>query len=126
MLTREAILSADDLKTEKVAVPEWGGHVFVKTMTGTEKDNFESGLVNADGKVSVRDIRARMVAAVTVDEVGNALFTDSDINAISGKSAAALDRIFAASKKLNAVTDEDVEELGKHSGQAQAGDSISD
>jgi len=126
MLTRDEILSADDLKKEKVPVPEWGGHLFVKTQTGAEKDNFESSLVDSKGKVSVKNIRARMVAQVAVDEDGKRLFSDADAEALGKKSAAALDRVFAVAKRLNGISDEDVEELGKLSEQTQGDDSISD
>ncbi len=33
ILSKEAILSADDLPREIVSVPEWGGQVYVRTMT---------------------------------------------------------------------------------------------
>ena len=34
VLTKSQILEADDIKHESVFVPEWGGKVFVQTMTG--------------------------------------------------------------------------------------------
>ena len=42
LLTKDAILQAQDSKLEKLEVPEWGGHVFIKSMSGTERDNFEA------------------------------------------------------------------------------------
>ena len=36
LLSKEQILKSDDLKSEIVAVPEWGGDVKVRVMTGTE------------------------------------------------------------------------------------------
>jgi hypothetical protein len=41
-LTRDSILNAKDLKKELVKVPEWGGEVYVRCMTGSERDAFES------------------------------------------------------------------------------------
>ena len=37
MLTRDAILNAADLKTEAVPVPEWGGDVLVRGLTGVSQ-----------------------------------------------------------------------------------------
>ena len=54
ILNKAAILAAEDLKTETVAVPEWGGEVRVRTLTGTERDAFESGLVAEGGKAQPR------------------------------------------------------------------------
>ena len=42
-LTKDAILKAEDLPTEKVPVPEWGPgqSVTVRTMSGDERDRYE-------------------------------------------------------------------------------------
>ena len=34
LLTRDAILAAADIQTETVPVPEWGGEVAVRPLTG--------------------------------------------------------------------------------------------
>jgi len=46
-LNKEQILRADDLKTEEVDVPEWGGSVRVRVLTGTERDAFESSIYDS-------------------------------------------------------------------------------
>ncbi len=41
-LSKDAILAAKDTKLSgEISVPEWGGSVYVKTLTGTERDAFE-------------------------------------------------------------------------------------
>lgn len=130
MLNREQILKANDLKTETVAVPEWGGDVLVRMMTGTARDKFEEQTFSAGRKkggkseVSFDNIRARLVAAVVVDEEGNLLFTSSDIAELGKKSAAALDRIFTVAQRLNGFTKEDIDELAKNSETGPEEDSI--
>src|SRR5262245_31934728 len=109
LLTREKILTAPDLHTERVAVPEWGGDVLVKTMTGTERDAWETQLLDEDGK---KNVRARMVAAVCVDETGALMFVPSDIEALGRKSTKALTRVFRAAARLNGLTVEEEKELG--------------
>ena len=51
MLTREQILQSDDLPCETVPVPEWGGEVQVRTMTGTDRDAFEASLIGKEGRL---------------------------------------------------------------------------
>ena len=75
-------------------------------------------------KDRVDNIRAVLVAMAVVDEDGNRLFTDKDVKALAKKSAAAMDRIFAETQKLNAVSDEDVEEMAKNFEETQ--DELSD
>ena len=45
VLTREQILKADDMTTERVPVPEWGGEVLVKSLTGRQRDEFEGSMI---------------------------------------------------------------------------------
>jgi hypothetical protein len=118
ILTREAILEASDINVELVDVPEWGGAVYVRTMTGAERDAFEATMVEKRGKdfeVNLRNLRAKLAAFTVVDEHGNRLFSEEDIQILAGKSAAALQRIFNVASRLSGVSAEDVQELAKNS-----------
>ncbi len=113
-LSREAILSADDLPRELVAVPEWGGDVYVKTLGGTERDAYEQSLIKGKGRkreMSLDDARAKLCAASICDENGTVLFTERDVGALGRKSSKALDRVFAVAQRLSGISDADVEEL---------------
>lgn len=126
-LSREAILEADDAVVEVVAVPEWGGHVRVKGMTGTERDSFESSLVQNKGKKSqytdTRNIRAKLASLTLVDGNGERMFSVKDVNRLGQKSAAALDRVFSMAQKLSKITDQDLEELAGNSEEDRSDDS---
>lgn len=106
-LDRSAILAADDLKREEVPVPEWGGSVFVRMLTGAERDRLEADILENPG----RNVRARIVAACACDDAGKLLFGAADLAALGSKSGSALDRIFARAARLNRITKKDVEEL---------------
>ena len=122
-LTREQILNANDLKTEEVNVPEWGGTVVIKMMTGKQRDAFEASLMGEvdpknpkSQKMVYNNIRAKLVAMSIIDPATKELmFNVADVEVLGTKSAAALDRVFTASQKLSGVTEEDVEELVKNS-----------
>lgn len=116
-LSRDEILGAIDSRLVKVDVPEWGGHVFVRSMTGLERDTFEGEtalLRKNDPSKKVPAIRARLLARVMVDEEGKRLFTDTDIPNLANKSAKALDRLFAVAESLSGMTMADLEELAKN------------
>ena len=117
-LKREQILSFDDLKTEEVDVPEWGGTVVIKMMSGKERDAFEASIVEMKGSkqsYKFENIRAKLVQKTVIDPETKALmFTVGDIEALGNKSAAALDRVFSVAQKLSKITSEDVEELAKN------------
>lgn len=114
LLSRDEILQAPDLPTERVYIPEWNGEVLVRGLTAAERDAFEQSIVETRGKntrMNLRNIRAKLVALCVVDEQGNRLFSDEDAELLGKKSAAALNRIFEVAQRLSGLTPADVEEL---------------
>ena len=117
LLTRQEILSIRDIRTEIVFVPEWGGSVKIKAMTGKERDAWETALFQIDGKdvkMNKENLRAKLVALTVVDEAGQRLFTEADVEALGSKSASALDRIYQASQKLSGLAPDDIKEMEKN------------
>jgi hypothetical protein len=111
-LCREAILNANDIKTEEVKVPEWGGVVLVKGLTGLEKDRYDQSVYNVkDGNVNYTNMRAKLVALSICGEDLKPIFATADIEALGQKSAAALNRVFEVAQRLSAA---EVEELEKN------------
>lgn len=128
VLTKDQILKADDLKVEKLTVPEWGGDIFIKVMSGAERDGFEAGCFVGRGKdrrENFQNLRARLVAICIVDEEGKRMFNDAEAMLLGQKSAPAIDRIFTKCQEFNGLTQKDVEELTKNSDSDPSGGSPS-
>src|SRR5258708_37026419 len=100
-LSRDDILKAEDTAPEEVPVPEWGGTVLVRGMTGKERDQFEVSLAEesagagqvqrgrAGGRPPGRNLvnmRAKIVARGVRDHDGNRLFSDAHIPALWEKT----------------------------------------
>lgn len=117
LLNKDSILAADDLKTEDVDVPEWGGSVRLRMLTGGERDKFEADSMKTNKKgnpeMNLVNMRARLVALCAVDEGGKRMFGDSEVTKLGAKAATAINRLFDAARKLNGMTEEDVEELAE-------------
>ena len=130
VLDRRSILDTTDLKREYVDVPEWGGTVIIRALTGSERDAYEAEIVGSDGgtsrKFNLANIRARLVARTVIDESGKRLFLDADIPVLGGKSAAVLDRLFTVAQRLSGLSQADVKELADQMGKDQNDDSGSD
>lgn len=127
-LKREDILKAQDLPRKSVDVPEWGGSVLVRGLSGVERDAFEASVVSQEGKrqvVNMKNLRARLVALACVDEEGKALFAPEDAEALGKKSASALERVFKMAQKLSGMTEDDMKELSEGFKPAQSGGSTS-
>jgi len=108
---RSRILAADDIKIEKVAIPEWGGDYYIKIISGTDRDAFEDSYAEQKMKA----FRVRFLVLCLCDEKGERLFTETEIPQLGEKSAAVLDRLFAECMKLNRFSKEDVDDLAKNS-----------
>ena len=118
ILNRTEILNVNDIVIEEVHVPEWGEDaiVYVKGMTGAERDKFESSLVVLRGKsqtLNMANIRAKLASLTICDENGKRLFSEQDVQVLSQKSASALQRVFVVAQKLSRIGDEDIEELAE-------------
>lgn len=116
LLSRDQILSADDMTFRDVPVPEWGGDVRIRMLSASERDAFEASTVEikrGQQKMNVQNIRARFLALCIINEAGELQFTAADIPLLGKKSSAALQRVWNVAQELNAVTDHDIEELAE-------------
>lgn len=109
VLSKTAILEAQDLKFQDVEVPEWGGTVRVRTMSGAERDAMGAAMVDEGGKVDMHLYRVRLLAMCIVGEDNQRMFSDADVGALAQKSAVALDAVFQVADKLNSITAASVE-----------------
>lgn len=125
ILNRDEIVDVVDIKTEYVDVPEWGGTVAMRELTGAERDAFEAQMVkviNGRREADMSNLRAKLVAACLVnEETGDRLFDDKTINQLGNKSAAALDRLFRVAQRMNGMDGQ--EEQQKNSSPAPSASS---
>lgn len=129
ILSKADILGCHDMRIKTVEVPEWGGSVRLRSLTGAERDAFEALLVkDIDGKrvPDLANLRAKLLAATIVDEEDRQIFSAGDIASLGKKSAVALDRVFNVAQRLNGMSADAVEEAAKNSDSAPAGASTSD
>ncbi|WP_422923750.1 hypothetical protein [Singulisphaera sp. PoT] len=120
-LKRDQILSAPDLAHEIVEVPEWGGKVMVRCMTGAEREKFEASYL----ELGMKEFRARLAAATICDENLNRIFTYEDIELLQTKSALALERVMNVSLRLSKLRKQDMEQAEGNSGASPSADSSS-
>lgn len=106
---RSRILAANDIKIEKIAIPEWGGDYCVKIISGTDRDAFEESYAEQKMKA----FRVRFLVLCLCDEKGTRLFKDEDAGELGKKSSVVINRVFESAWKINAFTPEAVEALGK-------------
>lgn len=113
-LKRDAILAANDLPRELLSVPEWGGEVYVRGMTGAERDKLEFKLAQRRKAGKSTRFRASLAVATVCDENWNPIFGPEDVDAIDSMPAAGLGRVADVAMRLSGIGAEDAEELEKN------------
>lgn len=132
LLDKKALLTKEVLDKVKVDLGK-GDFVYVRQMTGRERDKFEQTLIkenkNAEGgfEKALDDFRAKLAVCTICDADGNLLLTPADAPTLSQcMSAARLEKIVSQAQELNKISEEDREKIVKNSSGDQVASSPSD
>ncbi len=133
-LGREQILDADDSVVKEVKVPEWRDPktgeetVLVKALSGKERANYLGSIMQIRGtrtEPNMANLQAKLCARSIVDEKGQRVFSDADINALGEKSGAALERVFSVASEISGLSDQDIADAVGKSESTPSDDSTS-
>lgn len=113
LLSFDQIVGTDDISHKDVEVKEWGGTVRLKQLTSGQRDAWEAKFVVNKDKPEryLQNLRADLVARCLVDEDGKRLFDDKQVAKLADKSPIVVNLLFEEARKLNGLSDADVEEL---------------
>lgn len=112
-LTAEAILSADDFIFADVECPEWDGDVRVRSLSGGQRSIITQRLKDGDNE----NLEELLCVMCMVDEDGNRIFSNKDVDALRKKSNAPISRIAKKIMEISGIGDssEAVDEAKKNS-----------
>lgn len=129
LLTKEMILKAQDFEKEEVEVAEWGGSVFIRSMTSEASDEVQQIFMRLSGvdevsqngsQVAIKDpeamkgMKAKIVAYCLCDKNGDLLFAEEgDWQLLASRNSAVIDRLYDVAMRINRFTDESVEQEKK-------------
>lgn len=99
-LSADDILGADDLTIESVDVPEWGGTVHVRALSGAEREKYARSVEEYHAK---GQMQALLVAMATCNAQGDRVFTDDRVELLSRKSARAIGRLADVASRLSGL-----------------------
>ena len=100
ILNGTQILEAADRRHHDIEVPEWGGNVRVLVLSGRERERFERESLGEDGKASP-GFRQLLLVRTLVNEAGDRLFAEGDMDLLAEKSGAVLSRLFDIAMDVN-------------------------
>ncbi len=107
-LTREQVLAADDLRTEWVDVPEWGGALKVRGLSVAEVNHIVN-LSTRKGKLETM----QSALFTFVRGVVEPHFDDADIDDLKKKSAVVL-RVVKEINRVSGITDTALDDAEKN------------
>jgi len=114
-LTAEDIFATEDIRTEKMYIPEWKGNVYIRQARGIDQDKFEKEFRGKDGVPNLMHSRARLVASSLYKSNGERMFTDDQVIKLSNKSGAVLNRLVDKITEINNITEADLDKIAKNS-----------
>jgi len=114
MLNREEILAKNALESELVSVPEWGGEVRVRAMTGAERDRLEIACAQRRKAGKSTRFRASLAVVTVCDDNLHPIFVADDAEIIDKMPAAGLGRVADVAMRLSGISEEDAEDLEKN------------
>lgn len=112
VLSKQDVFSAEDCTYENITISEWGGDVRIKVMSIEEQIKFET--LNREKK-SDNELVFALLSQCCVDENGEHLFNDADIEELNKKSSTPVLKLFNACLKLNTMSKTALEDQAKNS-----------
>lgn len=103
-----SILDFDDSGRQRVDVPEWEGHVYVRRMSSRERLEIIKSMPSGD---IPKDFQEGVVIMACVDSQGIQIFQLEDKQRLATKSATSIERIFKVIARLNGLTSDSVQQL---------------
>lgn len=118
LLGKADILKASDLQFEDVEVPEWGGKVRLRSLSGRDRETWENYVYHLTAKPpeerNLGDFRARLLVLALVDAKGNRLFNDDEVHLLAEKNAQVLQRLFERAQRLSGIGQAELEAAEKN------------
>lgn len=123
------VLENVEVRTKTVPVPELGGSVVVREMSGSLRNLFEATIaqIQAGGDSKLLDkMTTRLAAECVLDDDGSRLFDDRSVKMLFIKKPSALFRLRDEIVKLSAFSEADFEGMVENFGDDPSGPSTSD
>jgi hypothetical protein len=119
--TRESILGASDRIAGYLDIPEWGGRVYLATLTVAQRAKFlealsrlRAGNDSVEQAMNYYQAQVGLLADAVVGQDSVALFTGADVERLATKSPALVGRVYDEIVRLNGFSVVATEEKAKN------------
>lgn len=132
MVTKEqlrAVVDAARAKpvVESMDVPELGGTVYVRGLTGKQRDVWEQWCVVGEGRNRVlKNVRGKLLARTLCNEDGARICADQDADWLGDLPGAIISPLYDLAARLSGISEQTKADLEKYSEAEGSGASSSD
>lgn len=112
---REKILSAEDISSEKVEIPEWGVTIEMRSISGRKRCEMRKNLTSNNGMIDDAKLYQQILINCAFDpETGEPIFTEADKDAILEKNGAVLESLAIVGMKLSGMSQDSIDDAEKN------------
>ncbi|VVM34036.1 hypothetical protein [Terribacillus sp. AE2B 122] len=112
---RDSILNINDIKVEKLYIPEWAVEVEVRGLSGSARNRILSKALDKKGTLDLDSMYPDLIIASLYEPESNErIFDAADRDQLNAKSGKALERIARVAMALSGLDEGQVEDKVKN------------
>jgi hypothetical protein len=111
MISKSTLLSCNERRIEKVDLPLDGDHVFVRSLTTSERDKYELASIETGLNSGSR---VMMLIQTVCDESGELVFTEEDAEVVGAMDIRVSQPIYNKALDMAYFSEKDIKELEKN------------
>jgi len=100
MLSKDDIFKAKDFEIKEIEVPEWGGSIFIKSMSGYARAKLVADVQN---KIDLDKLQLRVLINCICDSEGKLLFSEADLQKLGTKNPEVLSMLEKECCKISGI-----------------------
>lgn len=113
---KEKIQAAQDVKSERIEVPEWGVALEIRTMKAIDRARLLRTCMDDKGSVIGEKFQAGLIIASCFDpETGEKVFSEDDYDLLMEKSAGAIEHLAGLAMNISGLNRESLSAAEKNS-----------
>ena len=126
LASRDQLVALCQRRYIEIEIPEANLNVRLQSLSEKEKSDYETKLISKNGRGILKDRLAdatrRLICLCVVDENGNRLFQDSDLDVIANMDSFVSSRIYEACQEHCGFNKTDIETAVKNSDRLEVAD----
>lgn len=127
-LTAEVIFAVQDIKRERLDIEEWGGYVWVHSLSSSQHEKLVQSCMRGTGKNRAMDMigyQSKLAVLCARDDEGARIFADEHADKLAAKASGPISKIANKAQELSGFGEGAIEVAKENLGQTPSDASAS-